>query len=529
MIAKRHVRSGISSGVVAPPTKRVAIYTRKSTDEGLDREFNSLDAQRQAVEAYVLSQRGEGWAALPERYDDGGFTGANTDRPAFQRLLADVRAGKVDIVASYKLDRLSRSLADFIQAIKLLEQNGVAFVSVTQGFNTTTSTGRLLMNLLATFGEFERDQISERTRDKMRASRRRGLFVGGRPVLGYDVREKKLVINAAEAETVHEIFEIYVNQGSLLATVQDLARRGITTKRLVSAQGRVHAGRTFDKGALSRLLQNPVYVGKIEFEGQVIQGNHPAILDEKIWNATQELLRSHDRSGVREDRNRWGALLTGIAFCARCGGVLGHVAAQRGSRAYRYYVCQQSQRQGVQACPGSRAPAGPLETAVVQKSKCIGRDQTLVAATVDAAKKLTDQKRPEILSGMRRHAQEASRFEAERTNLLSAIGEGGAGTKSLVERLAEVGRALDGARSAERDLRAELDQLDGGVFDADDLQRALAEFEPIWNELFPREQARVLRLLIEKVTYAGETGEVEISFRSNGLRTLAAQCTARTA
>ena len=529
MIAKRQIRRGNPGGVVPPATKRVAIYTRKSTDEGLNSEFNSLDAQRQAVEAYIASQRGEGWAALPDPYDDPGFTGANTDRPGFQRLLADVAAGKVDVVAVYKLDRLSRSLSDFVNTLAVFDQHGVAFVSITQNFNTTTSMGRFTVNMLATFGEFEREQIGERTRDKMRASRRRGLFVGGRPVLGYDVREKKLVVNAAEAESVREIFKIYGEQGSLLATIEELNRRRITTKRLVSAEGRVHPGRAFDKGGLSRLLRNPVYIGQVEFDGERFAGNHDAILDEATWNATQELLRSHDRSGVREDRNRWGALLTGIAYCGRCGGVLGHVAHRNGTRAYRYYICQKVQKLGAKACPGSRAPAGAMEAAVVERIRCVGRDPQILKATADAARGLADAKRPDLLAGLRQRATESSRLEAERRNLLIAIGAGGVGTTSLVGRLTEVDQAMEAARSAERVLRTGVEQLDTGIIDPEDLHRALSDFEQVWGELFPREQARVLRLLIEKVTYTGETGEVEISFRRNGLRTLAAQCKARTA
>ncbi len=198
-------------------TYRVAIYTRKSTDEGLEGEFNTLDAQRQAVDAYVRSQRGEGWVALPERYDDGGYSGRNTDRPAFRRLLRDVKEGKVESVAVYKIDRLSRSLADFAKIMDLFEHHGVTFVSVTQQFNTTSSMGQLMLNILMSFAEFERQTIAERTRDKMAAARRRGLWTGGQPVLGYDVRDKKLVLDEEEAEKVRTVFDRYLPRGSLLA------------------------------------------------------------------------------------------------------------------------------------------------------------------------------------------------------------------------------------------------------------------------------------------------------------------------
>lgn len=224
-----------------PATTRVAIYTRKSVSEGLDMEFNTLEAQREAVEAYVRSQRGEAWTALAERYDDGGYTGANTDRPAFQRLLADIEAGKVDVVAVYKIDRLSRSLADFARLMELFERHGVTFVSVTQQFNTTSSMGRLTLNILMSFAEFERQTIAERVRDKIHASRRRGMWTGGRPVLGYDVVEKKLVVNSEESGRVLAIFQLYRDLGSLLATTHELDFRGWTTKAWTNQEGRCSA------------------------------------------------------------------------------------------------------------------------------------------------------------------------------------------------------------------------------------------------------------------------------------------------
>jgi len=230
----------------APDTVRVAVYTRKSTDEGLEKEFNTLDAQRQAVEAYIQSQRGEGWIALPQQYDDGGYTGANVNRPAFQRLLADFEAGKVDAVCVYKIDRLSRSLLDFARIIEFFEKQDVTFTAVTQQFSTANAIGKLTLNILMSFAEFERQVIAERTADKIAASRRNGLWMGGRPVLGYDLEDKRLVINAEEAAQVGEIFRLFIETGSMVATVTEVNRRGWTTKSWTTKGGEIREGRPFD-------------------------------------------------------------------------------------------------------------------------------------------------------------------------------------------------------------------------------------------------------------------------------------------
>src|SRR6266478_8086807 len=265
---------------------RCAIYTRKSSEEGLSQTFNSLDAQREAAEAYILSQREQGWAAVPERYDDGGFTGGNMDRPALQRLLADIDASRIDCVIVYKVDRLSRSLLDFARILDSFEQRQVSFVSVTQQFNTTMSLGRLTLNILLSFAQFEREIIAERTRDKMAAARRKGKWVGGMPVLGYDVAPQggRLVVNPQEAEQVRNIFELYLNCGSVIGVAQRLSQNGWTTKRWITKSGKPHSGRLFNKNTVTALLGNVVYIGQVRHEGQLYPGEHEAILDRELWN-----------------------------------------------------------------------------------------------------------------------------------------------------------------------------------------------------------------------------------------------------
>jgi site-specific DNA recombinase len=283
---------------------RCAIYTRKSTEEGLDQEFNSLDAQREAAEAYILSQRSEGLSALPERYDDGGFSGGNLARPALQRLLADIRASAVDCVVVYKVDRLSRSLIDFARIIEVLDKCRVSFVSVTQQFNTTNSLGRLTLNILLSFAQFERDIIGERTRDKMSASRRKGKWTGGHPVLGYDIdpRGGRLILNADEAHRVRAIFKLYLDYNAMLPVVREIDRRGWHTKQWVTRRGETQGGKPFTKGRLYRLLTNPIYTGNVEFKGQVYDGEHEAILEAEIWERVQQVLHRNGRSGGIEVR-----------------------------------------------------------------------------------------------------------------------------------------------------------------------------------------------------------------------------------
>ncbi len=272
---------------------RCAIYTRKSTEEGLEQEFNSLDAQRESAEAYILSQREAGWTALPERYDDGGYTGANLDRPALRRLLADIDAGRIDCVLVYKVDRLSRSLLDFARLTGEFDKRGVSFVSVTQQFNTTTSMGRLTLNILLSFAQFEREIVVERTRDKMAASRRKGKWVGGIPALGYDVAPGggKLVINEEEARQVRAIFALCLEHGALLPVLGQIQRRQWTKKRWTTKEGRGSLGRPFASQDVLALLTNVTYVGKVRYQGQTYAGEQAAIVDEGVFQQAQVSLR----------------------------------------------------------------------------------------------------------------------------------------------------------------------------------------------------------------------------------------------
>jgi len=364
---------------------RCAIYTRKSTDEGLDSDFNTLDAQRESAEAYIASQRHEGWAALPQRYDDGGFTGANMERPALQRLLSDIRDGLVTCVVVYKVDRLTRSLLDFARIMEVLDAHGVSFVSVTQQFNTTASLGRLTLNILLSFAQFEREMIAERTRDKMSAARRKGKWVGGNPVLGYDVHPNggALVVNEAEAARVRAIFALYLDHGSLLPVVEELARRGWTLKRWTTRDGKLAGGKAFTRPRLHQLLTNIIYTGRVQHRGEIYAGEHEAIIDTVTWDKVQTRLKDNAPRSTRSLRNKYGALLKGIVRCASCDVGMVHTYTQKDGRIYRYYVCVKAHQRGWSQCATRSVSAPELEQAVVDQIRGVGRNPMLLTAVME--------------------------------------------------------------------------------------------------------------------------------------------------
>jgi site-specific DNA recombinase len=317
---------------------RCAIYTRKSTEEGLEQAFNSLDAQREACAAYIASQRQEGWIETSEIYDDGGFSGGNMERPAMQQLMADVQAGKVNVIVVYKVDRLTRALSDFARIVEVLDAVGASFVSVTQSFNTTTSMGRLTLNVLLSFAQFEREVTGERIRDKIAASKKKGMWMGGPVPLGYDVRDRKLAINDGEAATVRHVFQRYLDLGSVRDLALDLARAGIVTKQRPMRDGRVSGGTAFGRGGLVHMLRNVVYIGKVNHHAETYDGEHPGIIDADLWNAVQQML---DGNAVERNHGRTNSkhisLLAGLVFDG-LGRRMTPSHANKGTRRFRYYI-----------------------------------------------------------------------------------------------------------------------------------------------------------------------------------------------
>jgi site-specific DNA recombinase len=360
------VRKNNPEGKVLPTRLRCAIYTRKSTEEGLEQDFNTLDAQREAAEAFIQSQRREGWIALPERYDDGGFTGANMDRPALRRLLAAVEAGELDCVVVYKVDRLSRSLLDFTRILSQFEKHQVSFVAVTQQFNTSTSLGRLTLNILLSFAQFERELIGERTRDKMSAARKKGKWVGGCPVLGYDVDPGggRLVVNEAEAERVRAIFALFEESGSARQTLAEIERQGWRLKSWTRKTGEFRSGGRFTLSALRRLLSNILYTGAVRHQGHIYPGEQAAILARDEWERVQSLIPQPALVCGRL-RSQHQALLNGLLHCECCAAPMVYSYAAKGDRKYPYYVCRNAQRKGWATCPSKSLPAQAIESSVL--------------------------------------------------------------------------------------------------------------------------------------------------------------------
>lgn len=370
---------------VEAKTIRCAIYTRKSTSEGLDKAFNSLDAQREAAEAYVASQKHAGWIALANRYDDGGYSGGSIDRPALQSLMGDIETGTIDCVVVYKVDRLSRSLLDFARIMKLFEDKGIHFVSVTQHFNTAESMGRLTLNILLSFAQFEREIIGERIRDKIAASRRKGKWAGGRYILGYEIdkAQRRLVINEEEAARVREMFRLYLQKESLISVAQEINQRGWTTKSWIDRNGKLQGTRPFDKNNLHILLTNVAYLGKVRHRENVFEGEHDAIIDEATFRKVGALLDRNRMTRGSLTRNKYGALLKGLLRCAACDSAMVHcpVAKKGSNKLLRYYVCIQAQKRGTRACPTGWVNANKLERAVVEQLQSANSSQLPVEAS----------------------------------------------------------------------------------------------------------------------------------------------------
>ena len=352
--------------------RRCAIYTRKSTEHGLELEFNSLDAQREACEAYVKSQASQGWRALSQHYDDPAYSGGNLDRPALKKLLADIEAGRIDVIVVYKIDRLTRSLADFAKLVEAFDAKSISFVAVTQQFNTTTSMGRLTLNVLLSFAQFERELSSERVRDKIAASRRKGKWTGGTVPLGYDARDKKLVINKTEAETVRTIFRLYLELKSLNKVIAELDRRGIVTKQRNTKVAKYNGAIPFTYGPLAYLLKNRVYVGEVHHGGKWFEGEQKAILDSAMFEQVQTLLKANS-NGSRVKHFASNALLQGKLFDDKGNLMRPSFSSKNGVR-YRFYVSSPMLR-GRKAAAGSvgRVSAASFEATV--RSALISHEQ----------------------------------------------------------------------------------------------------------------------------------------------------------
>lgn len=478
----------------ATPIVRCAVYARTSSDERLRSDFNSLDAQQAACQSYAESQKSRGWTLISTDYQDGGFSGKDTDRPALQRLLTDVHAGKIDAIIAYKLDRISRSLRDFLTLMETFEKHGVAVVSVTQAIDTSSSMGRLLMNVLMSFAEFEREQIAERISDKIAASRRRGRWTGGTPILGYDVDRSgaspKLVVNANEAARVISIFNLYAESSGLIETVRELNRLGWACKSWTTRDGRIRGGEPFNKSTLSHHLSNPLYIGKIRHKDRVFDGLQEAIVPAALFDRVQAQLRRNSQPAMRVAT---GALLSGLLRCKACGRAMSHSFTCHGKVRHRYYRCSTALKRGRSACSTPSLAANEIERAVIDEIRVIGRDRVLIRATARAAKQQVD--------------LAISRLQRERQLLGRADGDAGAG-----DRIATIDH--------------ELVQLRGLDLSDKAIAGALQDFDRLWEGLTPRERHEIIHQLVERVEFDAANTAISITFKPSGLQTLAARATA---
>jgi site-specific DNA recombinase len=494
---------------------RCAIYTRKSTDEGLEQDFNSLDAQREAAEAYIASQRGEGLVTLPDRYDDGGFSGGNLERPALKRLLSDIEAGRVQCVVVYKVDRLSRSLMDFARIVTTFEKHNVSFISVTQQFNTTNSLGRLTLNILLSFAQFEREIIAERTRDKMSAARRKGKWTGGHLILGYDIdpRGGRLLVNSAEARQVQTIFKLYLDHCALLPVVSEIDRRGWRTKQWVTKRGETRGGNRFTKGSLFCLLTKPIYTGKVDFNGKIYEGEHEAIVEPAVWERVQEVLQRNGRNGGADVRNSYGALLKGLIQCGSCDAGMTHTYTAKGNRRYRYYICSHAQQNGWASCATKSVSAPAIESAVVQQIRKIGSDPRIAARALEKAEEQRLANIRELTSERQTVQNDLAGFAAELRRLVPLVVN-----ENVTDRMADLQERIERVQQRLAEITRDLQGPEAGRVDEGDFRTALAQFGPVWEWLNSREQGRIIRALVERVVFDGRANKVTVSFRFAGVR-----------
>ncbi|MDE1901042.1 MAG: recombinase family protein [Alphaproteobacteria bacterium] len=431
----------------AKPRTRCAIYTRKSSDEGLEQEYNSLDAQRDACESYIASQRHEGWVLVHNLYDDGGFSGGNMNRPGLKHLLSDIQGGKIDVVVVYKIDRLTRSLLDFAQLIGLFDKHNVSFVSVTQQFNTTTPMGRLILNILLSFAQFERELTGERIRDKVAASKKKGMWMGGCPPLGYDVADRKLIINPKETKIVQFVFQRFIELRSVTQLERELRLQGITGKTYITQTGRHRYGSPLCKVQIYRILENQIYLGKVHHKGNFYPGQHEAIIDQETWDRVHTSVGESPRTRRHRSVTVETALLKGLVYCGQCNLPMTPVHTLRNGKKYRYYRPSQQLRGGSDECSIGSVAAGELEGIVFAQIRELFAKPDMVVKTWAAA-------------------------------------------KAYDEKITEK-----------------------------EVRQALRDIDPVWNELFPSEQARIVNLLIERITIK-EDG-IDVKFRNAGFEGLA--------
>ncbi len=492
---------------------RCAIYTRKSTEDGLDQDFNTLDAQRESCENYIKSQASRGWTINPAKYDDGGFTGANVERPAYSRLIADIQAGLVDMVLVYKVDRLSRSLADFANIMAMFDKAGVSFVSITQHFDTSSSLGRMTLNILITFAQFEREMIAERISDKIASSRKRGKYIGGIPVLGYDVEDKKLIPNYDETTQVKTIFNLYLERKSVKQTAMQLNKWGWTTKRWITKKGKATGGLKFTQTNVHSLITNPVFIGKVTYKDEVYEGEHNAIVDEKLFSDVQELLKKNKNGNHASKRRKLNALLRGVLYCSNCGHRMSYTYSSKKtqSKTYYYYVCSNKIRNTKRACNSRPLPAVKTEEFVVSHILKLGQNNHVIDALILKAQndkmlhvaKLKDQK-----SMVNYNLDIAIRQ-------INIVDENSKDDNYLL-----IKDQIERYQTQINEIDYKISSLKNLEVNSKEISSVLTKFMPIWDSLTQDRKERVINLIFEKITWRSDEESLDFIFNPIGISLL---------
>ncbi|HET9622921.1 MAG TPA: recombinase family protein [Kofleriaceae bacterium] len=527
---RRPARAVKSTSSPSPAQKRCAIYTRKSTGAGLDKDFSSLDAQREVCAEYIRRQ--PDWVLLDRCYDDGGYTGANIERPAFQRLLADVDAGQIDIIVVYKLDRLSRSLIDFAQMMARFSAAGVSFIAVTQNFSTSDPTGRLTVHFLMAFAEFEREMIAERTRDKIAGARRRGKWTGGQVPLGYEVADGRLMVNEAEAAVVREIFALYLEHRAILEVVRVLNERNRETKQHRAANGRTRAGHAWTKPDVQRVLHNPLYAGYVRAGGELCDGEHRALVSRDVFSRTAAALAAAAPAPRGAPPNH-EYILRGLLRCGCCGASFTTASTcNRPGVTYRYYRCLTRDKQGSRACHSKPLPAAAIEAYVVDRlRKVIGEADGAFVTTVTTAvqTRLRDRE-----AEVRAECSLASRQIAALRAEMQQPGDARTVTDATTKRpsrerldalVAERGQLEDQLSAAED----ELSRLEALESEGSWIGHCLRDFDGIWDVLTPANRARLVRAVVEHIKVDEPAGKITVTLADLSTRLSAMNALAESA
>ena len=513
-----------SKDVITTANKRIvcAVYTRVSSDEqNKGSDFTSTDNQREYCENYLKSQAGKGWEISPKKYEDVGFSGGNTNRPALKELFNDIRNGLVDIVLAYKYDRLSRSIKDFIGMLEQFERHKVAFIAVTQPFDTSTAMGRLLVTMLMGFAQMERELNSERTKDKREGSAKKGKWLGGYPIIGYDLdlKNKCLVVNEHEKKQALEHYETYLKVKSLSKAAKILNDKGYRMKKWVTKDKKKRGGNLFNKDKLSSTLKNPLYIGKVRHKEKLYDGEHTPIIPEKIWNDAQKLLLINNarRKSVNQDKHNF--LLKGLVKCGYCDSMMttnfSYTNKKGTSRKYFYYQCVKVDKMGKDACKIRRVPAREIENIVLERISFIGKNPSIIDLIVRNAKSSLSTEGPILQKDKRRVINDISKIENEAQKIMNFVGENkdASGNSFVVEKLSELQVQKEDLLKQVSQIELALLSADKKVLDAVAIKKSLVSFNGVFERLEPEQQKELLQLLIKEVVYNEDKSKITITFR----------------